>query len=133
MFAVFCGIIVKQTTVSHHITASFHHESHDAIIIDLKTAIYPVEVFAKRECMIDAILIMMKQPTQNLCTQVAQLYGKSEPSIERAMQNAINRAWKMSSINDLLTHYTAKINSAKGSPTITEFICYYANKLRNEY
>lgn len=83
--------------------------------------------------LIDAIIIMMKQPTQNLCTIIAQQYGKSEPSIERAMQNAINRAWKMSNINDLLDHYTAKINSAKGSPTITEFICYYANKLRNEY
>ena len=83
--------------------------------------------------LIDAIIIMMKQPTQNLCTLIAQQYGKSEPSIERAMQNAINRAWKMANINDLLCHYTAKINSAKGSPTITEFICYYANKLRNEY
>jgi len=83
--------------------------------------------------LIDAICIMMKQPTQNLCTIVAKQYGKSEPSIERAMQNAINRAWKTSNINDLLCHYTAKINSAKGSPTITEFICYYANKLRNEY
>jgi len=83
--------------------------------------------------LIDAICIMMKQPTQNLCTIIAKQYGKSEPSIERAMQNAINRAWKTSNINDLLCHYTAKINSAKGSPTITEFIYYYANKLRNEY
>ena len=83
--------------------------------------------------LIDAIVIMMKQPTQNLCTILAKEYGKTEPSIERAMQNAINRAWKTSNINDLLNHYTAKINSAKGSPTITEFICYYANKVRNEY
>ena len=83
--------------------------------------------------LIDAIIIMTKQPTQNLCTILAKDYGKTEPSIERAMQNAINRAWKTSNINDLLCHYTAKINSAKGSPTITEFICYYANKLRNEY
>ena len=83
--------------------------------------------------LIDAICIMMKQPTPNLCTIVATQYGKTEASIERAMQNAINRAWKTSNINDLLYHYTAKINSAKGSPTITEFICYYANKLRNEY
>lgn len=83
--------------------------------------------------LIDAISIMMKQPTQNLCTVIAKDYGKTEASIERAMQNAINRAWKTSNINDLLCHYTARINSAKGSPTITEFICYYANKLRNEY
>lgn len=81
----------------------------------------------------EAIQIMMKQPTPNLCTAIAIKYQKSEASVERAMQNAINRAWKTSSIEDLLCQYTAKINLAKGNPTITEFICYYANKLKIEY
>ena len=52
---------------------------------------------------------------------------------ERAMQNAIHRAWKKADIEDLLKHYTAKVNSEKGCPTITEFICYYANKLKYEF
>lgn len=81
----------------------------------------------------DAICLMAEQPTQNICTVLAEQYKKSEPSIERAMQNAINRAWETYDTEDLLHYYTAKINSDKGCPTITEFICYYANKLRNEY
>lgn len=81
----------------------------------------------------EAIQIMMKQHTQNISSIIAEKYNKSEPSVERAMQNAINRAWKTSNIEDLLQHYTAKVNSFKGNPTITEFICYYANKLKNEY
>lgn len=83
--------------------------------------------------LVDAISIMMENPMQNICTIVAEKHSKSEPSVERAMQNAINRAWKTNDIEELLKHYTVKINSQKGNPTITEFICYYANKLRNEY
>lgn len=81
----------------------------------------------------DAILLMIKSPTQSICSAIADKHSKSEPSVERAMQNAINRAWKTSNTEDLLTHYTAQIHSEKGAPTITEFICYYANKLKTEY
>lgn len=49
------------------------------------------------------------------------------------MQNAIAKTWRTAPIDDLLKFYTAKINSEKGVPTITEFVYYYANKLKNEY
>lgn len=83
--------------------------------------------------LIDAIAIMIKEPVQNICTIIATKRKKSEASVERAMQNAINRAWKTSDTEDLLQYYTARVSSSRGNPTITEFICYYANKLRNEY
>lgn len=83
--------------------------------------------------LVDAIYLMAKQPTQNICTLLADKYKKSEPSVERAMQNAINRAWKTFDLEDLLHYYRAKINSAKGTPTLTEFICYYANIIKNDY
>lgn len=81
----------------------------------------------------DAIMLMIKSPTQSICSVIADKHSKSEPSVERAMQNAINRAWKTSNTEDLYAHYTAQIHSEKGAPTITEFICYYANKLKTEY
>ena len=81
----------------------------------------------------DSIRLMLEKPRAGICTAIADIYKKSEPSVERAMQNAINRAWKTTDIESLLTNYTAKISSEKGTPTLTEFICYYANKLRNEY
>lgn len=83
--------------------------------------------------LIDAIHIIIKKPTQNLCTIISQKYSKTESSVERAMQNAINRAWKTTDIDELCEHYTAKIHSDKGTPTITEFVYYYANKIKNDY
>ena len=81
----------------------------------------------------DAIYLVMHTPPRNLCTKLAQTHGKTESSIQRAMQNAIAKAWRTAPIDDLLKFYTAKINSEKGVPTITEFVYYYANKLKNEY
>lgn len=83
--------------------------------------------------LIDAILIVIDKPTQNLSVIIAQKYGKTDSSVERAMQNAINQAWRKTDIDELYQHYTAKIHSDKGMPTISEFIYYYANKIKNEY
>ena len=46
------------------------------------------------------------------------------------MQNAINKAWRTTDIEDLSINYTARISSEKGVPTMTEFIYYYADKLK---
>ncbi|MBQ9673208.1 MAG: response regulator [Ruminococcus sp.] len=83
--------------------------------------------------LVDGIYINLKEPTQNICVKIGKIYGKTESSVERAMQNAINRAWATSDIEDLLRYYTARISSSKGVPTLTEFIFYYVNKLKNEY
>lgn len=80
----------------------------------------------------DAIYILIQKPAQNLTTIISEKYKKTESSVERAMQNAINKAWKETDIDDLLKYYTAKINSYKGTPTITEFVYYYANKIKND-
>ena len=81
----------------------------------------------------DAILMAIDEMPPNIATIISKKYKKTPSSVERGMQNAINYAWRTADINDLLLHYTAKINSSKGVPTITEFICYYANKIRNEH
>lgn len=81
----------------------------------------------------DAIYLMAQQPTQNICTVLADKHKKSEASIERAMQNAIHRTWRTQELSVLLKHYQANIDTEKGSPTLTEFICYYANIIKNEY
>ena len=83
--------------------------------------------------LVDAIINTIEEPSHNLCCIIAKKYNKTESSVERAMQNAINRAWATSDIDDLIKNYTAKISSAKGVPTLTEFIYYYANKINSEY
>lgn len=75
----------------------------------------------------------IKEKSPNICRALAEKYKKNDFSIERAMQNAINKAWRTSDIDDLLTNYTAHINTEKGVPTLTEFIYYYANKVKNNF
>ncbi len=83
--------------------------------------------------LIDAIFLALNGQKANICVTVGQNYSKTTASVERAIQNAINRAWRSTDIEDLLSNYTAKISSDKGVPTLTEFVYYYANKLKNGY
>lgn len=80
----------------------------------------------------DAILLTYRDPQPNLCRKLSEKYHKTDVSIERAMQNAINRAWRTSDPDDLLEHYTARIRSDKGVPTMMEFVYYYVNMLKLE-
>ena len=57
-------------------------------------------------------------------------YKRASSTISRDMQNSIIHAWRVSSLEDLETYYTAKINYETGVPTPTEFIYYYADKIR---
>ena len=82
--------------------------------------------------LVDSIQLVMAGPVNNLSTIVGDKYHKTSFSVERAMQNAIARAWKTMPIDDLLANYTAHISTERGVPTVTEFIYYYANKLKNE-
>ena len=78
----------------------------------------------------DAVLLVIRDSSANVYRELAEMYKKSDASVERAMQNAINRAWRYSDIEELLTHYTARIRSEKGVPTTLEFVYYYANKIK---
>ena len=57
-------------------------------------------------------------------------YKRSGSTISRDMQNAILHAWRISSVDDLIKYYTAKVNYETGVPTPTEFIYYYADKIK---
>ena len=83
--------------------------------------------------LVDAILLIIERPQQHICNTIGQKYGKTEASVERAMQSAINKAWRTTDIDELAIHFTAKVHSEKGVPTLTEFIYYYANKIKAEY
>lgn len=82
--------------------------------------------------LVDAITMTIKEPGLRLCDKIGEKYRKTATSVERAMQNAINRAWSTSDIQDLYDNYTAKIKSDKGVPTLTEFVYFYAKKIKND-
>lgn len=86
-----------------------------------------------RKYLIDAIMLTIERQRKNLCREIAKKYTVSEPSVQRAMQNAINKAWKTTPIEDLSLYYTARIHSDKGAPMLMELICYYAEKIGFEF
>lgn len=81
----------------------------------------------------EAIFITLEHPVQTAYSIIAKNNNKSVSSIERAMQYSINCAWKSCHIDTLKEHYSARIHSDNGAPTITEFICYYSDKIKNAY
>lgn len=83
--------------------------------------------------LIDAIMIVLDGTERNYCIIIAERYKKSNASIERAMQNAITRAWKTNDVDTLCKHYTARLSPERAMPTQTEFVHYYANMIRTDY
>ncbi len=81
----------------------------------------------------DAIYLKSQNYDTNFFSILGPRYRKSDASIERSMQYAINRAWRVSDPDDLLTYYTARIRSDRGVPTIMEFVYFYATKVRTKF
>lgn len=84
-----------------------------------------------RKYLRDAIELTCDKERPNLSAMIAKSYSVSTPSVERAMQGAINRAWNTTDTETLEKQYTAYINPDRGHPTATEFIFYYADKVKN--
>ncbi|MCR5701286.1 MAG: response regulator [Lachnospiraceae bacterium] len=78
----------------------------------------------------DAIYLVMNDEKEKMLQIIGEKYKKTDASVERAMQTAINKAWRSNDIDELLEYYTARISSDKGVPTLMEFIYYYAKKLK---
>ena len=60
---------------------------------------------------------------------IANKYNKTVPSIERAMQRAIKRAWDSTDVFILLGYYKGSLDWNKGHPTLKKFVLYYSRKL----
>lgn len=81
----------------------------------------------------EAIFLLIskdKNSSEAVLYQVAERQRLSYSSVIRAIQTAINKAWDSSSIEDLQKYYTARVNINTGVPSPTDFIHYYADKIR---
>lgn len=86
-----------------------------------------------RKYLFDAIFYLLEnngKDDDSVFYHLANMYKVGNSSVSRAMQTAINYAWRISPIEDLMIHYKARINVETGVPTPTEFIYYYADKIR---
>ncbi|MCL2342630.1 MAG: hypothetical protein FWC62_01845 [Firmicutes bacterium] len=86
-----------------------------------------------RQYLQEAIFLLLsveKDYSESVIKQISATHKHTYTTITRAMQTAIDAAWQNSPIEDLQLHYSAKINYRTGVPSPTEFIYYYANKIR---
>lgn len=89
-----------------------------------------------RKYLFDAIFYLYKNgdtPTPNVTEYLTNKHKKSANAISSGMQTAILHGWRISPIEDLLLHYTAKINPNTGVPTPNQFIFYYLDKLKKYF
>lgn len=86
--------------------------------------------FKGRNYLRDAIELICHKEQTYICNEIAKKYQKTSASVERAMQTVIDHAWKTTDTETLEEHYMAYINPRKGVPTLTEFIYYYADKVK---
>lgn len=59
-------------------------------------------------------------------------YKKSIESIQRDMNYAIDRTWRIMDPEVLVKRYTQQISREVGAPTISEFVYFYADKIKSE-
>lgn len=85
-----------------------------------------------RQYIHDAILYLIQNENKNVnvIQHLTNIYKKSGNTITNGIQNAIIHAWRVSSIQDLTTYYTARVNYETGIPTPMEFIYYYVDKIK---
>lgn len=85
-----------------------------------------------RQYIHDAILYLIQNENNNtnVIQYLTKIYKKSGNTITNGIQNAIIHAWRVSSIEDLTTYYTARVNYETGIPTPMEFIYYYVDKIK---
>jgi two-component system response regulator (stage 0 sporulation protein A) len=77
------------------------------------------------------LIINNESGSETVFQDVAQYQKNSYNNIIRAIQTAINDAWRNADdIEELLKLYTAPVRKDKGTPTPTEFVYYYADKIR---
>ena len=63
---------------------------------------------------------------------IARKYSKKPGSIAKSIENAIKTTWYTADPEMLVENYTVQFSSGKDAPTNKDFICYYANKIKNE-
>lgn len=87
-----------------------------------------------RKYLFDAITYLLSEEGENSQVSINQYllskHKRPTSTINRAMQNAIVRAWRVTAIEDLEKLYTAHINYNTGVPTPVEFIYYYVDKIK---
>jgi len=64
---------------------------------------------------------------------LAQIYKKTDWSIDKAIRTAIIKTWRITDLETLQQNYTSNIDYDTGTPTTKQMIMYLANKIKRDY
>ena len=81
----------------------------------------------------DAILYIIENGSSGDCYYTDYLYEKykvRKSGISTSIQDSINSAWRNSAEEDILDNFDANITYNRGTPTPTQFIHYYVEKIK---
>lgn len=78
----------------------------------------------------DAIELNLDTRVNNVNEVLAKKYAVTADSVDKAMRHAINTTWQTAQVKTLLAHYTAYVDPKRGTPTATEFIFHYVDKIK---
>ena len=130
-------VTLRNSTINTNSLISYNNEKERMIAkisdcIDHELDLIGVTPNLKgRKYIHDAILyIIQNNNSGNMIQYLSKKYSRSTNTIVNGIQNAIIHAWRVSSIDDLTTYYTAKVNYETGVPTPMEFIYYYVGKVK---
>lgn len=74
--------------------------------------------------------IISAKETGSVIDQVALKHRLAYGTVAKVMQTAINNAWDNAAPGELQAHYTAHVSVKTGVPGPSDFIHYYADKIR---
>lgn len=123
----------NKTQAAHSLENDTPDEKHRKLTLRISRELDLIGINRKNvgfQYLVDAILFALEDTDNNYISLIATKYHKSSSSVERAMQNAIDRAWRTYPIEELEAHYTAKTHTNRGVPTITEFVYYYTGLIK---
>lgn len=118
-----------------HIETEAEKDARISDMIDAELDFLGISPHLKgRDYIHDALLYMIKEEEkleeESGLNYLAKVYKRTASSIGRVIQTAINKTWDRSSPEDLEKYYTTKISQYTGVPTPTEFLSFYAEKIK---
>lgn len=68
--------------------------------------------------------------TKKIYPVIADMYGASAPSVERAIRHAVEVSWNRGNVQEIDRMFGYTINQEKGKPTNSEYIAMIADHIR---
>lgn len=84
---------------------------------------YGVQLLLKDRKLVDAA-------TAKFYPKIAERFGVTPMSAERAMRNSIEKAWECGNMNEIERLFGYSVNVTEGKPTVLEFVSVLQDSLR---